>query len=88
MITLKDYNFGIIGLSGVNINWPIVDPEDYWEERISGNLETRNSVLDCNLEDNAAKLWKPVGCLPIITSRTTHKQLSMGSDLSGLGHWF
>ena len=31
MKTLKDYNVDIIGLLEVNIHWPLVNPEDYWE---------------------------------------------------------
>ena len=37
MITLKYYNFDIIGLSEVNIHWPLVNPADSWEEIISGH---------------------------------------------------
>ena len=37
MKTLKDYNFGIIGSSEVNIHWPLMNPAESWEERISGH---------------------------------------------------
>ena len=42
MKTLKDYNFDIIGLSEVDIHWPLVNPEESWEGRISGHWEARN----------------------------------------------
>ena len=65
-----------------------MNPADSWEERISGHWESRNSLMACNLEDNATKVCKPVGYLQIIMARTTHKFLSTGSDTSDLGHWF
>ena len=87
MEELKDYNFYIIGLSGVNINWPLVNLDDSWEEVISGHWKSSNSIMACNLEDNATKVWQPGVCLQIITARTTHKVISMGPDTSGLGRW-
>ena len=48
MKTLKYYNFDIIGLSEVNIHWTLVNPEESWEERISGHWEARKSVMACN----------------------------------------
>ena len=45
MKALKYYNLKIIGLLEVNIHWPLVNPEDYWEERISGHWGARNSVM-------------------------------------------
>ena len=86
MITLKDYKFGIIGVSEVNIQWPLVNLADYWEDIISGHWETINLLLAWNLEDDANKVWRPVGYLQISMARTTHKVLSTGSDTSGLGH--
>ena len=56
MKILKDYNLDIIGLSEVNINWPLVNPEESREEIISGNLEARNSVVACNLENATTKV--------------------------------
>ena len=87
MKKLKYYNFDIVGLSEVNIHWPLVNPAESWEYIISGHWEASNSVMDYNLEDNATKVWQPGGCLQISTARTTHKVLSMGSDTSGLGCW-
>ena len=87
MEALKDFNFYIIGLSGVNINWPLVNLDDSWEEVISGHWKSSNSVMACNLEDNATKVWQPGVCLQIIMARTTHKVISMGPDTSGLGRW-
>ena len=57
MITLKYYNLDIIGLSEVNIHWPLVNPAYSWEEIISGHWETSNLVLNCNLEDVTTKVW-------------------------------
>ena len=59
MKTSKCYNFDIIELLEVNIQWPLVNPVESWEEIISRHWETRNSVLACNLEDEATKLWQP-----------------------------
>ena len=87
MKTLKDYNFDIIGLSEVNIHWPLVIPEEYWEEIISGHWETSNSVLAHNPEEDATKVWKSVGCIQINTARTTPKVISIGSETSGLSRW-
>ena len=88
MKTLKYYNFDIIGLSEVNIHWPLVNPSEPWEERISGHWEARKSVLACNLEKDATKVWQLGGCLQIIKARTTHKVLSTGSETSDLDRWF
>ena len=88
MEELKDYNFYIIGLSGVNINWPLVNLDDSWEEVISGHWKSSNSVMACNLEDNATKVWQPRRCIKITMARTTHKVLSTVSDTSGLGWLF
>ena len=57
MRTLKYYNFEIIWWSEVNIHWPLVNLAESWEEKISGNVEARNSVMDLNLEDNTTKVW-------------------------------
>ena len=86
--TLIYYNFNIIGLSEVNIHWPLVKLADSWEEIISGHWWARNSVMVYNLEDNDTKVWKQGGYLQIGTSQTTHKVLSMWSDMSGLGCCF
>ena len=45
MKTFKIYNFEVIGLSEVNIHWPLVNPAEYLEERISGHWEASNSVI-------------------------------------------
>ena len=87
MKTLKDYNFAIIGLSEGNIHWLLLNPEDFWEERISGHWGSRNSVIACNFKENSTKVWQKVGCLQISAARTTDKVLSMGSYTSGLGLW-
>ena len=82
---LEYYNSNIIGLSEVNIHWLLVNLEDSQEERISGRWEARNSVMACNLEKNSSNLWQPGGYLQISTARTTHRFLSTGSNMSGLG---
>ena len=78
MKTLKDYNFDIVGLSEVNIHWPLLNPTEYRKERISGQWEDSNSLMSCNLEDNYTKVWQPGGCIQISMSKTTHKVQSTG----------
>ena len=45
MKILKYYNFNIIGLSEVNIQCPLVNPADSWEEKINGDWEAINLVM-------------------------------------------
>ena len=45
MKTLKDNNLDIILLSEVDINWPLVNPADSWEEKINGDWEAINLVM-------------------------------------------
>ena len=87
MKILGDYNFNIIGLSEVNIHLPLANLAIYLEETISGHWEARNSVMACNLEDDATKVWQLGACLKISTERTTHRVISTGSDTSGQGRW-
>ena len=56
MKTLNNYNFYIIGLSEVNIHWPLVNPADSWEYRISGHWEASNPIMSYNLEDDATNV--------------------------------
>ena len=49
MKTLKDNNPDIILLSEVDINWPLVNPADSWEDIIRGHWEAINSVMACNI---------------------------------------
>ena len=59
---LKKYYFDIIGLSEINLHWPLVNPADSWEEQSSGRWEQQHLVVTCNMMDNINKAWQPGGC--------------------------
>ena len=80
MNSLKYYNFSIIGLSEVNIDWPLVKQEDYWEERIRERWEARTSVLACSLEDSPTRCGNQEGVYKL-SRKEQQKSLSQRGNI-------
>ena len=69
---IKEYQFDAIGLSETNLNWPLLDPTDRWEERVRGLWETSHHSIAFNETDATNHVCQPGGCVQVSCNRLAH----------------
>ena len=85
---LKNYEFDIMSLQEINLNWGKVRPKDQWDERTLGWWENgHNTSKAYNKQDVIQRATQPGGCMVVSTNTAKRKVIGNGSDPRGLGRW-
>ena len=85
---LKKYDFDIIGLQEVNLNWDKIGPVDQWDERTIGWWKGGNSTIKAyNQQDVISKPSQPGGCMVTSVNKAKTKVVEHARDFRKLGRW-
>ena len=85
---IKNYEFDIMGLQEINLNWSQVPPKEQWDERSLGWWPDGNIASKAyNTQDVVQKATQPGGCMVVSTNMAKRKVIDTGCDPRGLGRW-
>ena len=85
---MRKYDFDIMGLTEINVHWPLLPLKDQWQERSLGWWEMGlHSSKAFNTEDESPTATQPGGCMLLSTNKAKWKIISNGRDFRNLGRW-
>jgi hypothetical protein len=86
--SIKNKQFGIVGMAELNKCWYLVNEEDKWKERTRGWWEAAHHNLSYNRRDGElATTFQPGGTAVLSVDTSSHRIIQSGQDPKGLGRW-